>query len=127
MLQRTIFTTAWMLLLSVTACQETPKYDRLRFTELGSSPMDYTTIISSESITLPTDIVQVIKADVEYKGDRYLIGSFVGLSPQNENILRIFPMTKKNHFLLIGTEPGRTCIDVKVNGVWEECIEATVE
>ena len=62
-----------------------------------------------------------------YKGDRYLIGPFVGLSSPDETVLAVFLMTEKNHFLLIGKRQGRTCMDVEINGKWEECIDVIIE
>lgn len=78
-------------------------------------------------IVLPTGILQAVEAEVEYEGDRYLIGSFVDLSSHNENVLGIFPRGEKNQYLLIGRQAGQTCMDVTVNGDWEECIHVLVE
>ena len=116
-----------LLLLGMAACQEDPEYKALSFTELSAPPMGYDTSIESDEIRVPAGILQVVKADVEYMGDRYLIGSFVDLSSQDERVFTVIPMTKKNHFLLVGKAAGHTCMDVTVNGDWEECIDVTIE
>ena len=116
-----------VLLLAIPACQDDPEYEELSFTETSSPPLGYTTYVGPDHIVIPSGILQAVEAEVEYQGDRYLIGSFVDLASRNENVLGILSMGDKNHFLLIGRQPGQTCVDVTVNGEREECIDVTVE
>jgi hypothetical protein len=127
MFQRKIILLLMLSLLCIPACQDDPEYKELTFTETNQPPPGYDTIVESDIIVLSPGIVQAVKADVEYKGDRYLRGSFVDLSSQNENIFGVFSMGKKNQFLLIGRGEGQTCMEVTVNGEWEECIDVTIE
>ena len=113
--------------LGIQACQDDPEYEKITFTKTDSSPAGYDTYVGSDRIVLAAGIVQAIKADVEYQGNRYLIGSFVDLASRDETIFGILSMGKKNQYLLIGKRQGQTCMDVTVNGVWEECIGVTIE
>lgn len=114
-------------MLGIASCQEDPEYEELSFTELSTPPIGYYTYVGPERIELPSGILQAVEAEVEYGGDRYLIGSFIDLDSRNENIFLVIPMKEKNQFLLIGRTPGQTCMNVTVNGEREECILVTVQ
>mgnify|MGYP001767691450 CR=1 FL=1 len=116
-----------LLVLGAEACATDAEYDWLRLTKTSWSPAGYETYVGSDQIELPAGIVQEVEAKVEYKGSRYLIGSYVELSSQNDYIFSVFSMGKKNEFLLVGRTRGQTCMDVTVNGEWEECIDVAVE
>ncbi len=114
-------------LLGLQACQEDPEYEELSFTKLSTPPIGFITYVGPDRIELPSGILQAVEAEVEYEGDRYLIGSFIDLDSQNENNFVVIPMAKKNQYLLIGRNPGQTCMNVTVNGERKECILVTVE
>lgn len=111
------------LIATAPACQ--PSFGYLEVTVRSSPPLPVS--VRDHRFELPVGVAVLIA--VEPMSDNindYVETDRLDLSPSDAAILDIEPGPESRTFVLIGVNPGETCVDVYINGRAEQCIPAVV-
>ncbi len=111
------------VLALVCACG--PRYDGIDI-ELSSTPpipvrMSSTEIEIPVGIAVAIDVLPLSSNSYDYYQDDQL-----SLTSRDRNVLRVETTAKARRFVVVGTSPGQTCVDIKVDYRERGCIPATV-
>ena len=114
---------ASVLLLSLAACQ--PKYDGLIIEPVSTPPTSVT--VRPFLFELPVGVAVVISVRPRSSGfEHYDSNTRVELVSLDRSVFNVQRREKDREFVLVGVSPGETCVEVRVDGVPQECIEAVV-
>ena len=110
-------------LLAASACQ--PRYDGIELTLSSTPPVPVR--VSGEEIEIPLGIaVAVDVAPQSSTRFNYYEDDPLELRSQDRDILRVELTENPRIFVLVGVNPGETCVEIEVVGEDHGCIPATV-
>ncbi|HFE45757.1 MAG TPA: hypothetical protein ENJ18_09765 [Nannocystis exedens] len=94
--------------------------------EVGSSP-PVPVSIRSRDFQVPVGISVLINVTpISDNNNEYVETDTVELTSQDRAILDVEPGPEDRSFVLVGVDPGSTCVEVAINGSVEDCIPTEV-
>ncbi|MCP4601119.1 MAG: hypothetical protein GY847_11445 [Proteobacteria bacterium] len=102
-----------------------PEYEQLSISPRTSPPSFVD--VRSEPILLTAGAATLVEVDpISAKRKDYEDDTVVELDSLNQNIFDVRSSIEAGEFVLIGVAPGTTCMQVRIDGHFEECINVQV-
>jgi hypothetical protein len=112
-----------VLLLAMAACQ--PNYNGLAIEPVSTPPTSVT--VRPHLFELPVGVAVAISVKPRSSSQEpYHSSARVELVSLDRNVFDVKRRDDPREFVLIGVAPGETCVEVRIDGVAEECIDAVV-
>lgn len=109
--------------LSATACQ--PSYQAVEFSTISSPPVNVT--IRDFLIEMPAGVGAAVRVSpVSGNNNEYDSGQRIDLRSQDRDVLTVYRRKNRREFVLVGVNPGTTCLEVVIDGDGEECIDVEI-
>ncbi|MBL4687473.1 MAG: hypothetical protein JKY37_22950 [Nannocystaceae bacterium] len=109
--------------LSATACQ--PSYQAIEFNTISSPPVNVT--IRDFLIEMPAGVGAAVRVSpISANNNEYDSGQRIDLRSQDRDVLTVYRRKSRREFVLVGVNPGTTCLEVVIDGRGEECIDVEI-
>jgi hypothetical protein len=116
-------TLALFLSLASVACQ--PNYAGISIEPVSTPPTSVT--VRPHLFELPVGVAVAISVRPRSSSNEpYHSNARVELVSLDRNIFDVKRRDDAREFVLVGVAPGETCVEVRIDGVPEECIDAVV-
>jgi hypothetical protein len=116
-------TLGFVLLLASSACQ--PSYAGLSIEPVSIPPTSVT--VRSHLFELPVGVAVVISVRPRSSSQEpYASSAWIELVSLDRSVFEVKRRDDPREFVLVGVAPGETCVEVRIDGVPEECIDAVV-
>lgn len=110
--------------LSVAACTKDEKYEGLAFEMQSAPPIPVS--IESDRIELVAGVAVKVRAKPLSEGRAYTKDDLLSLRADDENVFQVYGAVDPREFVLVGLREGRSCLQVSVKRIDEECIDVRV-
>lgn len=111
------------MLLSLGACQ--PQYAGLSIEPVSTPPTTVT--VRPHLIELPVGVAVVIAVRPRSSSSEFYSSSTrVDLVSLDRSVFNTQRREDPREFVLVGVAPGETCVEVRIDGAPEECIDVVV-
>ena len=111
------------VLLAAAAC--IPSYGTVEFEAVSNPPVPVT--IRSFLIEMPAGVAAVVRArPISENRNEYDSSYKVDLFSADRDILVVERRPSRREFVLIGVNPGSTCLEVEIDGRPEDCIDVEI-
>jgi hypothetical protein len=104
--------------------QEEKRYSGLEF-ELSSAP-PATVAVQPRHIGLPAGIAVKVSMRIQSSELPFERHDALVLRARDPEVLELFSAGDDRQIFFAGNDPGTTCLEVRVNGVLEDCIDVSV-
>jgi hypothetical protein len=109
--------------LASTGCQ--PSYNGIAIEPVSTPPTSVT--VRPHLFELPVGVAVAISVRPRSSShEPYASNARVELVSLDRNVFDVKRRDDRREFVLVGVAPGETCVEVRIDGVPEECIDAIV-
>ena len=108
--------------LAAAACS--PSYGTVEFYAVSTPPVGVT--VRSFFIELPAGVAAVVRAAPDSENNNPYEDYKMDLFARDHDILTVERRPSRREFVLIGNNPGTTCLEVIIDGRTEDCIDVEV-
>lgn len=110
-------------LFALTACR--PDFGYVELEPLSTPPVPVS--VRGSEVELPAGVAVVVKAELQSDNARPYDDSYMlDLLSQDRVIFTTYPRDTDYEFVLVGVNPGETCMDVVIDGHTEGCVPVVV-
>lgn len=111
------------LLLTAAACM--PNYGTVEFEAVSNPPVPVT--IRSFLIEMPAGVAAVVRVrPISENRNDYDSSYKVDLFSSDRDVFVVERRPSRREFVLIGVNPGTTCLEVEIDGRPEDCIDVEI-
>ena len=110
--------------LMLMACVRDEKYDGLSFDIQSSPPVPVS--VEGDRIELVAGIAVKVEVRPRSAGRSYSRNDQVSLRADDDSIFEVYGAEDPREFVLVGLREGESCLEVRINGRMEDCIEVRV-
>ncbi|MEM6989950.1 MAG: hypothetical protein AAF721_05620 [Myxococcota bacterium] len=102
-----------------------PSYGSIDFDAVSTPPVSVT--VRSFLIDMPAGIAVVVRVKpISDNANDYDASYNVDLFSQDRDVLTVHRRNSRREFVLVGVNPGETCLEVEIDGRPEECIDVEI-
>lgn len=111
--------------LAVCTLACSPAFGTVEFESVSTPPVNVT--VRGFFIEMPAGIAAVVRATpLSDSATDYDSGHRVDLISQDRDVFRVERRPSRREFVFVGINPGSTCVEVRIDGRPEDCIEVEI-
>ena len=111
------------LLLAAAGCS--PDFSHVELEPLSTPPVPVS--VRGSRVEMPAGVAVVVKAELQSDNTRpYDSSHSLDLLSVDRVVFTTYPRAEERQFVLVGINPGETCMDVVIDGDVEGCVPVTI-
>ena len=115
----------FLVVSSIVAGGCAPDFGRVELEPLSTPPVPVS--VRGSRVELPAGVAVVVQAELQSDNARPYDENFtLDLLSQDRVVFTTYTREETNQFVLVGINPGETCMDVVIEGHVEGCVPVTV-
>lgn len=113
------------IVLSMMLCGCAPDFSHVDLEPLSTPPVPVS--VRGSRIEMPAGVAVVVRAELHSETSRPYDDHYsLDLLSQDRVIFTTYPRAERDEFVLVGVNPGETCMDVVIEGDVEGCVPVTI-
>lgn len=108
------------LALLLVGCGEEQEYAGVEFEVQSAPPTDVK--VQSDSIEVPAGVAVRVYARIRSSGAPYGLSDHLSFVGKDSDLVDVALTAQERQVFLVGKNPGRTCLEVRINRALVDCI-----